>query len=163
MLATKIRSNLRTRVATSQENGFTLIELLIVIIILGILAGITITQVGFARGEAVAKACQTDAVNLRQAFDLYYFDKQAWPPLSLATDTAYTTAGLRSVLADTSTGGKAYLRDVPQIGAAAATSDYYFTITISRTTGSTTVTNVQTIQGFRASDSTSLGSSCVVR
>lgn len=52
-------NKLRTRLAASDDVGFTLIELLIVIVILGILAGIAIFAVGQFQTDA-KKAC-TDA------------------------------------------------------------------------------------------------------
>ena len=47
---------LRTRLNASAQAGFTLIELLIVIVILGILAGIAIFAVGQFQGDA-STAC----------------------------------------------------------------------------------------------------------
>ena len=49
-------NRLRERLAASDQVGFTLIELLIVIVILGILAGIAIFAVGKFQGDA-STAC----------------------------------------------------------------------------------------------------------
>ena len=55
---------LRERLASSDQVGFTLIELLIVIVILGILAGIAIFAVGQFQGDA-STACSkaNDRIN----------------------------------------------------------------------------------------------------
>lgn len=42
------------------NNGFTLIELLIVIVVLGILAGIAVFTVGSSKKDATSTACKTD-------------------------------------------------------------------------------------------------------
>lgn len=53
-------ARLSKRVSTAREDGFTLIELLIVIVILGILAGIVVFAVGTARSDSVTSACKAD-------------------------------------------------------------------------------------------------------
>jgi prepilin-type N-terminal cleavage/methylation domain-containing protein len=50
-----------------EQHGFTLIELLIVVIILGVLAGITIMAVGATRSNSVATVCKTDVRTLHSA------------------------------------------------------------------------------------------------
>ncbi|MFH2002215.1 MAG: prepilin-type N-terminal cleavage/methylation domain-containing protein [Planctomycetota bacterium] len=52
-------------------SGFTLVELLIVVIILGILAGVVIPQFSSASIEAKEAALMTDLAALRNAIDLY--------------------------------------------------------------------------------------------
>ncbi len=47
--------------ARNNENGFTLIELLIVIVVLGILAGIVVLGLGTFRADASSAACNADA------------------------------------------------------------------------------------------------------
>jgi prepilin-type N-terminal cleavage/methylation domain-containing protein len=54
-----LKNRLRTA-ATTDESGFTLIELLIVIVVLGILAGIVVFGVGTFKADAEASACNTD-------------------------------------------------------------------------------------------------------
>lgn len=53
------------------RSGFTLVELLIVVIILGILAGVVIPQFSSASIEAKEAALMTDLAALRNAIDLY--------------------------------------------------------------------------------------------
>jgi general secretion pathway protein G len=73
-------NRLRTRVNTATSKGFTLIELLIVIVILGILAGIAIFAVAQFKSDAT-KAC-TNANNRIQSTGI---------AASSAGASAYTT------------------------------------------------------------------------
>ena len=53
------------------EQGFTLVELLIVVVILGILAGIVVFAVGNLTDNAGANACKTEANTYATAFQAY--------------------------------------------------------------------------------------------
>lgn len=54
-----------------REDGFTLIELLIVIVVLGILAGIVVLGLGTFRQDAQAAACKADLKQVQTATDAY--------------------------------------------------------------------------------------------
>jgi prepilin-type N-terminal cleavage/methylation domain-containing protein len=58
--------------------GFTLIELLIVIVILGILAAIAITNFGNSKERAMVAAMKTDLRNLVSAEEAYYSNGQTY-------------------------------------------------------------------------------------
>lgn len=60
--------DLRSRNA---DQGFTLIELLIVIVVLGILAGIVVFGVGAFQDQAETSACQADVKTVQVAVDAY--------------------------------------------------------------------------------------------
>ena len=66
------------------QKGFTLIELIVVVTIIGILAGIAISNVRYAQQKAREAALRDDLHEMRKAIDDYYADKQRWPE-SLAT------------------------------------------------------------------------------
>lgn len=60
------------RKAREEESGFTLIELLIVIVILGVLAGIVVFAVGGITDRGNASACKSDAKTVQVASEAYY-------------------------------------------------------------------------------------------
>ena len=62
-----------------KERGFTLIELMLVIVILGILAGVAVTQfTGFSEQAKVA-ASQTDITQIKTALRLYELEMGKFP------------------------------------------------------------------------------------
>ena len=86
------------------EAGFTLIELLIVVVILGVLAGIVVFAVQAFNGDGVQAACKADMKNVETASEAYY-----------AKNGSY--AGTLAALVPT------YLKEQPPDGT--ATSDKY--------------------------------------
>lgn len=77
-------NNLRRRVAEEQD-GFTLIELLIVIVILGVLAGIVVFAVGGINDTSKVSACKSDVKTVETAAEAYY---AGTTPHAYATDIA---------------------------------------------------------------------------
>ena len=72
--------------ARGNEGGFTLIELLIVIVVLGILAGIVVLGLGTFKKDSAQAACKADAKQVQTASDAYY----ASPSLGNSTTYAAT-------------------------------------------------------------------------
>ena len=70
---------LSKRVNTAREDGFTLIELLIVIVILGILAGIVVFAVGTASTDSKLSACKADKKTLSTALEAYKAKNGSYP------------------------------------------------------------------------------------
>ena len=62
----------RIREARKNESGFTLIELLIVIVILGVLAGIVVFAVSAFQNDGKASACKSDVKNVEIAQEAFY-------------------------------------------------------------------------------------------
>lgn len=60
------------------HRGFTLIELLIVVVILGILAAIAITNFGNSKERAMVAAMKTDLRNLVSAEEAFYSNGQVY-------------------------------------------------------------------------------------
>jgi general secretion pathway protein G len=103
-------TQIRSRVAPEQD-GFTLIELLIVIVILGVLAGIVVFAVGGINDSSKTSACKSDLKTGETAIEAYY---------AKSTPTHAYPADLGSLV------NAKLLKDaLPE----ATTSDYYFTYT----------------------------------
>ena len=80
-----------------RQKGFTLIELIVVVTIIGILAGVAISNVKWAQQRARESALRHDLFEMRKAIDDYYADKQKYPE---------SLAALKS---------ERYLRNIPKI------------------------------------------------
>lgn len=70
----------RLRAARRDQSGFTLIELLIVIIILGVLAGIVVFAVRGITDNGETAACKTEFRTVETAVEAYYAKNTALPP-----------------------------------------------------------------------------------
>jgi len=68
----------RLRAARANQSGFTLIELLIVIVILGVLAGIVVFAVTAFNNQGVSAACKSDVKNVEIASEAYYAATGNW-------------------------------------------------------------------------------------
>lgn len=64
----------RIRNAREKEGGFTLIELLIVIVILGILAGVVIFASGGFQNKGAKEACRTTVSSIKTASEAFHVD-----------------------------------------------------------------------------------------
>lgn len=69
----------RIRKAMNEEDGFTLIELLIVIVVLGILAGIVVFGVATFREDSQKAACDADTKTVNVASDAFLAKTGALP------------------------------------------------------------------------------------
>src|SRR3954447_2251622 len=67
------------RAARKSESGFTLIELLIVIVILGVLAGIVVFAVSAFTNDGELVACRADTKNVEVATEAYRAKTGLWP------------------------------------------------------------------------------------
>ena len=67
------------RQARKNESGFTLVELLIVIVILGVLAGIVVFAVSGINDNSKDSACKSDKKNVEIATESYYAQNKSYP------------------------------------------------------------------------------------
>ena len=114
------------RKARQEESGFTLIELLMVIVILGILAGIVVFSVSGVTDKGNAAACKADYKAVQVASEAYY-----------AKNGSYATAIGPASTATTLMGG-GFLRTAPQ-------ADKGYTITYAAATGAVSATGACTV------------------
>jgi prepilin-type N-terminal cleavage/methylation domain-containing protein len=85
-----VLSNIKTR---SQEHGFTIVELLIVIVVIGILAGITIVAYGGITGRANQSKVQQNASSVRSVAEAMNADNGFYPALAVGTLANYGITG----------------------------------------------------------------------
>jgi len=73
-----------------KDRGFTLIELMLVIVILGILAGVTVTQITGVSQDAKIAAAQTDIENIKMALRMFEVDMGYFPTEDQGLEELYT-------------------------------------------------------------------------
>jgi prepilin-type N-terminal cleavage/methylation domain-containing protein len=117
----------KIRTAREEEGGFTLIELLIVIVILGVLAGIVVFAVGGITDRGNASACKADAKNVEIASEAYF-----------AKNASYATAIDDATHTATTLVGATLLREAP------STTNGY-TVTYTAATGKVTAAGACTV------------------
>jgi prepilin-type N-terminal cleavage/methylation domain-containing protein len=101
----------RIQTLRASDSGFTLIELLIVIVVLGILAGIVVFGVSTFRADAQLAACKADLKTVSVASDAYYAKYGVYEAIGAAGSTNVTVAGPPVVPGDLV--GDKYLKTAP--------------------------------------------------
>ena len=86
------------------RRGFTLIELLIVVVIIGILAGIAIPKFANTKKEAYIAQMKSDLRNLATAEEAYMYDSLTYTT-SLAALNSFQTSSAVTITVNTATGG----------------------------------------------------------
>jgi general secretion pathway protein G len=87
----------RIRAARENESGFTLIELLIVIVILGVLAGVVVFSVSGITSRGAKAACEANVQAVTVAGEAYYAQNNAYAATLAALVPTYlktTPAGI---------------------------------------------------------------------
>lgn len=104
----------RIQAARKTERGFTLIELLMVIVILGVLAGIVVFAVNGITDRGDVAACESDKKTTEIALEAYYANNDQYP----------------TELADLTKDPDKFMREVPD-GLTYAKSGSSYTLTAS--------------------------------
>jgi type II secretion system protein G len=99
-----MRDRLNTRVKEAGEAGFTLIELLIVIVILGILAGIVVFAVGSSKDDATTAACNANKKTVSTAAEAYKAKNGSYPASLSTSGFLKDTTGLTASSYSSTTG-----------------------------------------------------------
>ncbi len=127
-----------------KKQGFTLIELLVVIAIIGLLSTLAVVALGNARTKARDAKRMSDLKQMQTALELYYTDKNSYPP-GTAVDLGTTPAACLGSGGWGMTGcASAYMGTVPLDPSnpsekylyTAATNTYYINATLEGTVGS---------------------------
>ena len=87
------------------RKGFTLMELLIVVVILGILAGIVIPRFYVSAATAKTNSCRQNVANINTQVERYYFEEGGWPASDLSdisADANYFPDGIPACPVDAS-------------------------------------------------------------
>jgi prepilin-type N-terminal cleavage/methylation domain-containing protein len=71
----------------SGEGGFTLVELLVVIVILGVLAGIVVFSVSGISNKSTKAACNSDVSTVQTAEEAYYAQNNAYTTIANLVST----------------------------------------------------------------------------
>jgi prepilin-type N-terminal cleavage/methylation domain-containing protein len=100
--------------------GFTLIELLVVIAIIAILAGLTLSTLGYVNRKGAESRARAEVAALSAAIESYKIDFGAYPPMDSPTSTALsnvTTSSLYRELTGQGTvnSNKVYFEPTPNI------------------------------------------------
>jgi len=95
------------------ERGFTLVELLIVIVILGILAGIVVFAVGNATTNAKTTGCSAEKNTINQALESYKANTGVYPTATAAGGGAHKAMDLLTGNATTTPSFGTLLKKVP--------------------------------------------------
>jgi len=92
--------------ATKNKHGFTIVELLVVIVVIGILVGITIVSYGAIQQRARDSERSSDVTQLKIALEKYHADNGQYPAVCTVDNAACVISLLSGPLAP-------YLSNIP--------------------------------------------------
>lgn len=107
------------------KKGFTLIEILVVIVIIGILAGFSLTAFSSSRKTARDARRKADLEQIRAALEIYRADNGQYPPLNGGTWCTQISNSTYPQVKNALEGG-GYISSVPQDPIYAGTYKDYF-------------------------------------
>lgn len=109
----------RVRQARRDDSGFTLIELVIVILILGVLAGVVVFSVRGINDRGEVAACKTEIRTVETAVEAFYANTNDYP----------------NAMTDLTTGDNQFLHSDPEYVALAAANDGTLVLTADAPAG----------------------------
>ena len=105
-MITKLRARMR------DESGFTLIELMLVVVVLGVLAGIAVPRMGGVRDQADESAVKSNLRAMQSSLEMYYVQEGEYPDSD--TDlggSEFISGDLVSIFEDGGNDNYAYFSD----------------------------------------------------
>jgi len=111
-----------------KQHGFTIVELLIVIVVIGILAGLVVTTFSGIQKKARDSERKTDINALHSQLEAYYAQNGKYPTLANVNDSAWRSTNMKGLDADALKDPKGAASTL--VGAAAADS-YAYAVTTS--------------------------------
>lgn len=83
-----MRASRRDKMLLSRQRAFTLVELVMVVVIIGIVAGIAVPRMSSTATHASANAMQATLMNVRTAIECYYAEHNRYPGYDPANGSA---------------------------------------------------------------------------
>ncbi len=105
------------------SQGFTIVELLIVVIVIGILAGLIVTTFSDFRRKSRNSERQNDIKFVQQAVENYYAQNETYPTLAQLNDSAWRSKNMKTLGPDELTDPKA---SSPNLAGSPAQSIYSY-------------------------------------
>jgi general secretion pathway protein G len=121
-----------------RNEGFTIVELLIVIVVIGILAGLVITTYNGIQQKARNTERQTDINAIQSQLEAFYAQNGYYPFLANVNDAAWRSTNKFTVDEGALQDPKG---DTAALAAAATTDQYGYTVTCSDPTTESTCTS----------------------
>jgi len=80
-----------------EKNGFTLVEILVVIIVLGILAGLAVPRLMAVREKAEDAAIASVAGTIKTGLEIYFIEQEVYPPNAASWGELFMDGGTHHV------------------------------------------------------------------